>query len=453
MQRRRVASLLATAFLVLAAAASAADSVTVAPVELGGQAVVGVRFGGNGSDWGRRIRCSGDTCAIFGQTNTSFGESTDLIVMVEAAEHRLRWARTYGGTHRDELADAAPAADGGYLLIGSSQSFFVTAPKTMSPSRPPRPLLVKVDAMGTAQWARTLDDAAVSALSAVAPLPGGGHVGVGSGRRRGALGMVALRVDPDGRMVWTRRYDFGENTGATAVLSRRADLLVVGYAFAGRTVTAAIVLAIKANGEPRWARRYSTTPALVPLDVAADTDGNLVVVGPASGSASESQPAAMKLRPDGAWAWTRVYQGPKAGEAFAVTAGAGGTFAIAGRMGDANLNEQDGLALHVDAQGHLLSALAVSGDGNVALTGITSWRDGRYRLVGDTDAFGAVGVDILSLIWAPARSRESVTISSSEARTEAKAVTPGVVSLTPKVVDVKPSQLVRAVLAVPSARP
>jgi hypothetical protein len=446
---RRAASLLAAALLALAAMASAADQLTIAAVELGND-VVGIRLGGPGADWARRIRCGAETCAIFGHTIKSFGSSTDFLAMVETAEQRLRWARTYGGTHREELADVAPAADAGYLLVGASQSLFFTGLKALSPSRPPRPLMLRIDGAGVPQWARTLDDKAVTSLSAVASLPGGGHIVVGFGPKSGGTGIVALRVDADGGLRWARRYDFGESTDVTAVLARRTDVVIVGYGYAAKAVTATLVFAIDMEGQPGWARRYTASPTLIPIAAAGDAEGRVIVVGAARGTAAESHPASMKLEPDGAWTWTRLYRGPKTGEALAVSASSAGEYAIAGRMGDVTKNEQDGLALLVDAQGQPLASVAVRGSGNVELMGIVPWRDGRYRVVGDTEAFGATAVDILSLIWAPARTGASVPIVSSEVPTDAKSVTPSVVSVTPRVVDIAPSQLVSAVVSIPA---
>src|SRR5262249_60379804 len=108
------------------------------------------------SDWARKISCTPQGCAIFGHTIKSFGETTDYFAMMESPQGEILWARTYGGTHRDQLRAASAAADG-YLMAGSSQSLFFTALKVINPNRPPRPFLLRIDEAGNPRWAATFD--------------------------------------------------------------------------------------------------------------------------------------------------------------------------------------------------------------------------------------------------------------------------------------------------------
>jgi hypothetical protein len=447
MRPRRTATLLVVALVSLAMIASAADRLAVVAIPLGSEATA-VRLGGPGSDWAARVVCGADGCVIFGETLNSFGRTPDLLAVGETSDHRARWARTYGGTHREQLNDAASATDGGFLLVGASQSLFFTLLKSMSPSRPPRPFLVRIDAAGTPQWARTLDDGAVGDLSAVTAWSAGGHILVGDGPKRGGIGVLAMRIDGEGRAAWTRRYDFEESATASAVLQRGPDIVVAGYTFVGETVTAALVLMLDAEGNVRWARRYSSRPALAILRMAGHADGSLVLVGPANGASEDAHPAAMKLQADGQWVWTRLYRGAEPGAALNVAAAASGDSAIVGRRGDVNRNAQHGLGLLVDADGRLVSGWAMRGERNVELTGVASLGDGRFRVAGDTEAFGAAAVDVVSATWTPARSPEP--LASTTLSTETKTVTPTVVPLSPKVIEISASQLVSAAIAVPS---
>src|SRR5437867_11347901 len=99
-----------------------------------------VLIGGGGNDWGNTILCQSDgACALFGYGIKSFGESTDLFAAMQSPQGKWLWANTYGGTHKDELRTAIKTSDGGYLLVGMSQSLFFTGLKVFGPSRPARP--------------------------------------------------------------------------------------------------------------------------------------------------------------------------------------------------------------------------------------------------------------------------------------------------------------------------
>lgn len=82
-------------------------------------------LGGLGLDEGWRVSCDADgTCNLFGTTIKSFGESTDYLMIRLDSNMTPLWARTFGGTNKEELQGVIAGRDGGYLLFGPSQSLF-----------------------------------------------------------------------------------------------------------------------------------------------------------------------------------------------------------------------------------------------------------------------------------------------------------------------------------------
>lgn len=141
--------------LILAGCATSITSrINITPVDVGKTAADGISdvslIGGPGFDAADTILCAQDgSCAIFGTTHKSFGETTDYFAAMQSPEKSLLWARTYGGTHLDELKTTIATADSGYLMLGESYSLFFTPLKAINPSRPvARPLLIKIDASG-----------------------------------------------------------------------------------------------------------------------------------------------------------------------------------------------------------------------------------------------------------------------------------------------------------------
>ena len=104
----------------------------------------------------------------------------------------------------------------------------------------------------------------------------------------------------------------------------------------------------------------------------------------------------------------------------------------------------------VDSDGAVLASVTVGGKGSVELLAGAARSEGRYRLLGTTEAFGAAAIDIVSMIWTPVRARGSVPVSVSTVPDDgAKSLAPTLVPLRPRVVEITPSQLGGATLMVP----
>lgn len=212
--------------LVVSACATAtiSNTISVRPLRFNISDAPGISeahlLGGGGMDWARKIICTQRGCALFGYTIKSFDESTDYFIAMESPQGKIFSARTYGGTHRDVLNDAALASDGGYLLVGHSQSLFFTALKVISPSRPARPFLLRTDEAGNGRWAATFDSGGVTDLLHVIQASDDNHVLVGYGHSpEKKVEVVAVKVSKDGHVIWAYRYNIGTQAYALSAVA------------------------------------------------------------------------------------------------------------------------------------------------------------------------------------------------------------------------------------------
>jgi hypothetical protein len=134
------------------------------------------RFGGTGHDWCRVVRRTADGGFILGgvsgsgaggdKTEASRGSSDYWVVKIDANGNK-QWDRRFGGTGADELEDVVLAADGGYLLAGTSASS--SGLDRTEASRGGKDYwIVKIDSDGSKQWDRryggSLDDRLMAAM-------------------------------------------------------------------------------------------------------------------------------------------------------------------------------------------------------------------------------------------------------------------------------------------------
>lgn len=118
---------------------------------------------------------------------------SDAWVIQTDAEGAILWSRGFGGGERDNAVAAAPAGDGGHVVLVDSRSF------GPFPGMASVPWLVKLDRLGGVEWQISYDDE--WALDIAGPLPGGGVLVLGSIDRDVWL----IELAPTGEEIRQRR--------------------------------------------------------------------------------------------------------------------------------------------------------------------------------------------------------------------------------------------------------
>jgi hypothetical protein len=435
--------------LLTAACATTTARVGVAPNARDITAALGVAdltdaylLGGSGNDWVREIVCDGDGCALFGFTMGGGGGAMDFLAVAEAPDGTVRWAKTYGGTYRNMLRTAVRAGDGGYLLVGTSESRFTTSLKAMVPNRPARPLIVKIDGAGEPRWAETFDPGGIRELYRGVAVPGG-HVLVGYAEVAEVPRMAAMKVSDAGEVVWAYAYTNDTPTwGVDAVARENGDIVIAGSTGTsdGKRAVDALVVTLGPDGAVRRARQYHSPSAkLEVVPIVAGKGRELIVAGTARADAGQ-QVFVMKLAGDGRPVWSRRYAWPKAAAVSRAVRGHYRDVIVVGRMADAGA-PADAVAMLIDERGQVKASTVVAGPRNDEFMTAVPWADGRYRLVGDTESFGTARFDFLSAMWTPHHeagfTATDVRITMTNVRARAEALGRAATRVEPALLEVK----------------
>jgi hypothetical protein len=165
-------------------------------------------FGTAGSDIGNAIVETSD--GGFALAGSQFGATgdDDMVLLRTDSDGKLLWTKTYGAAGKDRAEDMLLLADGGFLLVGTtatgdSSSAGVTAQDAW---------LVRTDAQGEVIWEKSYGGGGDDEAMAVHLLPDGGYAVVGyteSSSLGGDVGLAQtymLRVDAAGNKVWEKTY-------------------------------------------------------------------------------------------------------------------------------------------------------------------------------------------------------------------------------------------------------
>jgi hypothetical protein len=169
------------------------------------------------------VQASDGGYAVSGYT-TSFGAGNiDFWLIKVDSSGNVQWNQTYGGTGNETVDSLIQTIDGGYALGGYSNSFGSSEDF----------LLVKTDSSGNVQWNQTYGGSSIDTALSGIQTSDGGYALVGVSNSSGSKFVKAwlVKTDSSGNIQWNQTYGgSGENIASSVVQTADA-----GYAFTGYT--------------------------------------------------------------------------------------------------------------------------------------------------------------------------------------------------------------------------
>ncbi|MBI4583710.1 MAG: hypothetical protein HY717_06780 [Planctomycetes bacterium] len=208
-------------------------------------------YGGPGYDHGSSIEQTGDGGFIAGAVTASCGAGkTDFLLLKLSASGGLEWQKTYGGEGWEGQYENGPCArqtmDGGFILAGSTDSASLKGGRKSVAA-----YLVRTDALGNKLWEKTYGDPEAFVIGyTVEPLSDGGFI-VGGVQENKNPGIILLRADSNGRLLWERIFRATDACGLVKVSMTWDGGFLLGnrdFMAAGWVGAAALILRTDASG-------------------------------------------------------------------------------------------------------------------------------------------------------------------------------------------------------------
>jgi hypothetical protein len=149
-------------------------------------------YGGTWDDWARSVRQTSDGGYIVAGFTGSFGAGGDDIFLIKTdANGNISWAKTYGGTYSDYAYSVQQTSDGGYIVAGYTYSFGAGDYDIF---------LIKTDANGNVQWAKTYGGTSDDWAFSVQQISDGGYIVAGYTGSFGVGGAFLVKTDANGNI-------------------------------------------------------------------------------------------------------------------------------------------------------------------------------------------------------------------------------------------------------------
>jgi hypothetical protein len=308
-------------------------------------------YGGTSKDIAHSVQQTSDGGYIVAGYTESFGAGLrDIILIKTDANGNFQWAKTYGGAHWEEARSVQQTTDGGYIVAGFTRSF--------GPSWNGEFFLIKTDANGNFQWAKTYGGLGWDEASSVQQTSDYGYImtGLTAAFGAGAYDFFLIKTDADGSLEWAKAYGGTSYDWAFSVQQTSGG----GYIVAGFTQSfgagSADFFLIKtyANGNVQWAKTYGGASDDRANSVQQTTDGGYIVAGfTASFGAGGGDLFLIKTDADGNIQWAKTYGRTGSDWAFSVQQTSDEGYIVAGFTQSFGAGDRDIFLIKTDANGNI----------------------------------------------------------------------------------------------------
>jgi hypothetical protein len=280
---------------------------------------------------------------IAGYTKPLLGLNADVYVIKTDSYGETVWTRKYGGAEGDVGTSAQQTSDGGYVIVGFTESFS----EPLAGSRY-QVYLIKTDALGETLWTRTHDD---------------------------------------GDSMPEYGFAVGQTLDGGYVIAGAADVVaMVGEVY---------LLKTDALGYKQWEKEYKSGPgADEGYSVQQTPDSGYVIAGCADCYLPNSDVYLIRTDASGETLWTRTYGGPDLDEGFSVRLSSDGGYVIAGRTFSFSGGSCDAYLIKTDSLGDTLWTRLLGGPDGEKGSSVRQTSDGGYVITGWTGSFGVGRLDV-----------------------------------------------------------
>jgi hypothetical protein len=206
-------------------------------------------YGGADREVGSSLVQTSDGGYALAGSTTSFGAGNiDFWLVKTDLEGNMMWNQTYGGTETDDVVSMVQTSDGGYALLGRTNSFGAGIWDFW---------LVKTDPDGNMLWNQTYGGTEWDIPYSLIQTSDGGYTLAGYTESFGEGGKDywLIMVDTEGNMVWNQTYGGTEADEVTAMVKTSDG----GYALVGSSTSIAIsgvwLVKTDADGNTVWSKR------------------------------------------------------------------------------------------------------------------------------------------------------------------------------------------------------
>jgi len=230
-------------------------------------------YGGNNREYGYDIQQTIDGgYIIVGKTNSFGAGAFDLWLIKTDSYGDINWTKTYGGNSDDEGRSVQRTSDGGYIIIGNIKPVSINDEDIW---------LLKTNELGDTLWTKIFGDYSWDKGYSVQQTSDGGYIVVGFTKSFGAgsKDIWLIKTDSSGDTLWTKTFGTAwDDEGYDVYQTKDDGYIITGYSSAGPS-DYIWLLKTDQDGDTLWTRNYGGTHGGKGLSVLQTIDDGIVLTG------------------------------------------------------------------------------------------------------------------------------------------------------------------------------
>ena len=328
--------------------------------------------------------------AIVGTTN-SFGSGLINAYLVKTdSDGNLQWNQTYSGVGQSIAESVVQTSDEGYAFAGYTYSMAEGAGGLYT-------WLAKTDYSGSLQWNQTYNLLGTAIAYTVIQTSDHGYALAGGyNTPSGGVEGWASKTDSNGNLQWNKTYGNAGYDQINTIIQESDE----SYVLAGSTSTSASgpsslwLIKTDFSGNVQWNQTYTGSNTEILSNMVKTADGGFALIGWSQVTGSSTVDFLLvKTDSSGVKQWSKTYEGQNVSQAlFGIQTNDDG-YALTGVTNSSNIAFAKAWLVKVDSQGNAQWNQTYGGSGQNAATSIVQANDGGYVLGGFTNSTGAGAED------------------------------------------------------------
>lgn len=363
------------------------------------------------------------------------------IVLASASNAQTYFQKIYGGNLSEEMHSMIRSHDGGFIMVGSSESF------GQGDIGSTDAYILKIDSNGDVKWTKTLGLQTVDDIYWIEPVDSAYVICGGANDNLGYSGILVAKISENGNILWQKVIEKDQFAFGYCIRQTTDG----GFIIAAETLspTDEDFLLIKTDGDAnvQWSRQMGSSDSEIPFYVLQTTDGGYLISGISrygfywlhmytvktdstgnlewekayntfpyfskctvskviatadggyliAGGSTRNQPLSdiilLKVDSTGTIQWTKSYGGGDAEYCGSILQNSNRNYVVCGESASSSATGYyDALVMLIDSSGHLIkSSVFGKANGDDDFVSVIALNDGSYMLGGNTSSYNTFG--------------------------------------------------------------